>query len=276
MSIENIEQLINSLQIVKKQLVEQQQINLIDKEVLKKQLVQFYETIFFNNTSVIASNQAPIVTNVSNPFMHEVKPSIETVKQEAPIQQSAPVTNIIQEIEQVNIITEKIQLVESIADSVPTPTPISKVTESGIIQEEVDNDMILNTTKDEEPIVHQASVESIPANTPAPTGLNDMFNVKSSSLNERFQSSSSIADKFEQSNKSMNELIDLNKRLLFVDVLFSGNIQLYNQVLQHIDDYKSANEAVHFLEFNKAKLQINEKKEAVYKSFLEIIQKKFN
>ena len=70
-------------------------------------------------------------------------------------------------------------------------------------------------------------------------------------------------------------MIDLNKRLLFVDVLFKGNSQLFNQVIQHIDEYKTAEEAIKFLEFNKEKLDLNEKKESVYNSLIDLINKKF-
>ncbi|MEI6311118.1 MAG: hypothetical protein WCP57_02560 [Bacteroidota bacterium] len=272
MSIENIEQLINSLQYVKKQLVEQNQISSLDKEVLKKRLLQFYETTFFNSTSEVSNNQEPISTTPINTLVKEVNTIVEPIKEEIPIRNNNVAPTIIEE-EPISFMAEKIVVDEPIPTTVNIPTPIPT---KEIVSEEDQREMIFSNTTQEEPITVPNQIDTNSINEPANAGLNDKFTANTSSLNERFQSSSSIADKFEKSNKSMNEIIDLNKRLLFVDVLFNGNIQLYNQVLQHIDDYKSASEAIHFVEFNKAKLQINEKKETVYKSFLEIIQKKFS
>ncbi len=272
MSIENIEQLINTLQYVKKQLVEQNQISSMDKEVLKKQLLQFYETTFFNTTSAAAPIQATISANTNPAPVKEIIPPVEQIIEVLPIYESSVTPTIIEE-ETISMATEKSAPIEPVSTPIYIPSPIPSKEN---ISEEDQREMIFSTTKQEEPIAAPNHIDTNSINEPANAGLNDKFTTNTSSLNERFQSASSIADKFEQKNKSMNEIIDLNKRLLFVDVLFNGNIQLYNQVLQHIDDYKSASEAIHFVEFNKAKLQINEKKETVYKSFLEIIQKKFS
>lgn len=272
MSIENIEQLINSLQYVKKQLVEQNQISSLDKEVLKKQLLQFYETAFFNTSTAATPTPTAVINNTNPSPVKDLNPPVEPIKQDLPIRDTIVTPTIIEE-EPISMLTEKSAPIAPVSTPTNIPSPISN---KEIISEEDQRELIFSNSKQEEPIITPTQIDSKPINETAAAGLNDKFSTNTSSLNERFQSTSSIADKFEQRNKSMNEIIDLNKRLLFVDVLFNGNTQLYNQVLQHIDDYKTASEAIHFVEFNKAKLQINEKKETVYKSFLEIIQKKFS
>lgn len=166
------------------------------------------------------------------------------------------------EIAVANVVSDK--------NDVAEPVLVNEVNRASVI-----NEPAIHVVEEKFEPMNTSTME-IPKSGAAPTELNERLSSSVSSVNEKFQSNSNVADRLLSSKKSISELIDLNKRLLFVDVLFSGNNILFNQILEHIDEYRTAEEAIQFVEFNKAKLQVTDKKEPVYQSFLDVITKKYS
>lgn len=296
MSIENIDLLIKNLQHIRKQLIEQSSIHPIDKDLLKKQILNFYQNEFYPDNSTASINEnhhEPLVSINQIPSTLVEK---EISNSNNPVEPIISSSNLINQVD-IPVVEKTISNIVTEAETVISTPPITnnpiieKTIETSINNEvlSIKNEII--TTPENINVIHETTTNDLNkeiksfdlnsniverANENMKTGLNEMMSNSNTSLNDRFQSSTSLADKLNTKNKSMNELIDLNKKLLFVDVLFNGNNQLFTQVIQHIDEYKTATEAIQFIEFNKNKLQITEKKESVYQTFLDLINKKFN
>ena len=263
MSIENIDQLITFLTNFRNKVDKNSTINPIESEILKKELLHFYQ-INYLNFSIESDSIKEIIAPISNAPIIEKEIKIESdvdVIQKSVINDltSAPITE--------NTTTKTDEI---LVNEIEIPKPVVSTPEINIqndmskieVQQENIN-VVERNINFSEPIVNQF------------TDLKEKLN-NSKSLNDKFQSNASIVDRMSSKNKSINDMIDLNKRLLFVDVLFKGNSPLFNQVIQHIDEYKTADEAIKFLDFNKEKLDLNEKKESVYNSLIDLINKKFS
>lgn len=266
MSIENIDSLIEFLTNLRKQVDNKGILNPIERDILKKEILDFYQkTYLIPNNNIIEKSETTsnviISSSIDNVNANEsiIEP-IQEVEKEAFLVNEPSIQIDINNEEQTEskeiLIPKTIEPI--IIDATIPSIDVSKI--------EVAKENIFIENKNpnlSEPVLNEQ------------IGLNDKLNSNNNSLNDKFQSNTSISDRYSAKNKSINEMIDLNKRLLFVDVLFKGNSQLFNQVIQHIDEYKTAEEAIKFLEFNKEKLDLNEKKESVYNSLIDLINKKF-
>jgi hypothetical protein len=266
---EKLHDLHETLRILHKKSLQDNGLSSIDREVIKFKIVQFYEDFFVR--SMVEANP-PVATTIS-------------ALPESPLAE-----------------TKTVLPTNAAAVEVDIPTPLSKSTPEPIAAP-IEKEAIPVTAETEEikatPIFKSSTLDSIespigaavfneptmtptetsPSNNTAAKGLNDRFShvAVNQSLNERFksQTSSPISEKFASQTKSMTDLIDLNKRMLFVTQLFNSNHELYQQVLKHIDTLPTANDAVLFMEHNKPKLQLDAQKEEIYAHFLAIVQQKF-
>ena len=85
----------------------------------------------------------------------------------------------------------------------------------------------------------------------------------------------SLAAKLQQ--KSINELrtaIGLNDKFLFVNELFGGSMEKYNRSIENLDDMKTLNGTLIYLNELKVELQWNNSNEA-YQKLLNLIHRKF-
>ena len=85
-----------------------------------------------------------------------------------------------------------------------------------------------------------------------------------------------LAAKLQQ--KSINELraaIGINDKFLFVNELFGGSMEKYNRSIENLDDMKTLNGTLIYLNELKVELQWNSSNEA-YQKLLNLIHRKFN
>ena len=85
-----------------------------------------------------------------------------------------------------------------------------------------------------------------------------------------------LAAKLQQ--KPINELrtaIGINDKFLFVNELFGGSMEKYNRSIENLDDMKTLNGTLIYLNELKVELQWNSSNEA-YQKLLNLIHRKFN
>lgn len=85
-----------------------------------------------------------------------------------------------------------------------------------------------------------------------------------------------LADKYEQAIlTSLQHSIGINDKFLFVNELFNGSMEKYNRSIGNLDDLKTLNGALIYLNELRVELQWNSSNEA-YKKLLELVHRKFN
>lgn len=96
-------------------------------------------------------------------------------------------------------------------------------------------------------------------------------------LGERLQQQQdpTLADKLQHSAlNSLQSAIGINDKFLFVNELFNGSMEKYNRSIANLDDLKTLNGALIYLNELRIELQWNSSNEA-YKRLLELVHRKF-
>ena len=96
-------------------------------------------------------------------------------------------------------------------------------------------------------------------------------------LGERLQQGQdpTLADKLQHSVlNSLQSAIGINDKFLFVNELFNGSMEKYNRSIANLDDLKTLNGALIYLNELRIELQWNSSNEA-YKKLLELVHRKF-
>ena len=96
-------------------------------------------------------------------------------------------------------------------------------------------------------------------------------------LGERLQQQQdpTLADKLQHSVlNSLQSAIGINDKFLFVNELFNGSMEKYNRSIANLDDLKTLNGALIYLNELRIELQWNSSNEA-YKKLLELVHRKF-
>ena len=95
-------------------------------------------------------------------------------------------------------------------------------------------------------------------------------------LGERMiQEDHSIAAKFQQNPvKDLKSVIGINDKFLFVNELFGGSMEKYNKSIENLNDLKTLNGAMIYLNELKIELQWNSSNEA-YRKLSELVRRKF-
>lgn len=96
-------------------------------------------------------------------------------------------------------------------------------------------------------------------------------------LGDRFQQEQdpTLADKLQHSTlNSLQSAIGINDKFLFVNELFNGSMEKYNRSIANLDDLKTLNGALIYLNELRIELQWNSSNEA-YKKLLELVHRKF-
>lgn len=96
-------------------------------------------------------------------------------------------------------------------------------------------------------------------------------------LGDRFQQEQdpTLADKLQHSAlNSLQSAIGINDKFLFVNELFNGSMEKYNRSIANLDDLKTLNGALIYLNELRIELQWNSSNEA-YKKLLELVHRKF-
>ena len=276
---EKLNDLQETLRILHEKSLQNNGLSGIDQEVIKFKLIQFYEEFLIKEDLTTTKSEIKEVMGERNAKQVEeisIKEDEKVVEQETSFHASPEIEaipSISHEVEAIaavetteEVIIEALLNENSLASHLTTPS-------SKRIEEEFSE--VLTST----PPLPEIKSEVKRTHTLPTKGLNDRFShiQSGNSLNERFKSNSGEQGKerFNAPVSSMNEMLDLNKKLLYVTQLFGGNHELFQQVLRQIDAFNTSVEAIHFMEHNKSKLNLSEKQEDTYLNFLEIIKRKF-
>lgn len=266
---EKLHDLHETLRILHKKSLQDNGLSSIDKEVIKFKIVQFYEDFFVQSTiEALPTHLATISSEPESPI-EEMKTVLPTNPPAVEVEIPSPLSMSTTEPIAAPHENEAAQVMAETEEKKATPIFQSSTIDS--VESPIASAIF------QEPAV--AQTDTRPLSNPVAQGLNDRFShvAVNQSLNERFKSHSTspISEKFASQTKSITDLIDLNKRMLFVTQLFNSNHELYQQVLKHIDTLPTANDAILFMEHNKSKLQLDAQKEEIYAQFLTIVQQKF-
>ena len=119
---------------------------------------------------------------------------------------------------------------------------------------------------------------------PAPRSLSDYFGTDDTgfelstpeTLGERMMHDDhSLAAKFQQNPvRDLREVIGINDKFLFVNELFGGSMEKYNKSIENLNDLKTLNGAMIYLNELKIELQWNSSNEA-YQKLAELVRRKF-
>ena len=303
---ERLNDLHETLRILNKKSIQNNGLNGIDLEVIKFKLIHFYEEFLIKEDLSTISTQTPVreIEAAPESLIYESEQE-ETISIHAnsiltPPMEATEIGELTSNIN-TSIQEEVVQPIEKLKEEIKVIEPANSIVKEELIQAIIE-DQNKHLSAAEQMIQQIFATSSSNANTSASAnelvaespilnnnqssstgvsskGLNDRFShIKSNnSVNERFKTSTSenFSDRFHTQATSMSELLDLNKKLLFVTQLFGGNHELFQQVLKQIDSFTNANEAIMFMEHNKPKLNLSEKQEEIYVNFLETIKKKF-
>ena len=100
--------------------------------------------------------------------------------------------------------------------------------------------------------------------------------VKPETLGEKMiQEDHSLAAKFQQNPvRDLKSVIGINDKFLFVNELFGGSMEKYNKSIENLNDLKTLNGAMIYLNELKIELQWNSSNEA-YRKLTELVSRKF-
>ena len=96
-------------------------------------------------------------------------------------------------------------------------------------------------------------------------------------LGERYQQDqeATLGEKFQHSSvKDLQMAIGINDKFLFVNELFGGSMEKYNRSMANLNDLKTLNGALIYLNELRIELQWNSSNEA-YKKLLELVHRKY-
>ena len=126
--------------------------------------------------------------------------------------------------------------------------------------------------------------ESVEQEVPASQGLSGYFEnddtefelSTNETLGERMmQDDHSLAAKFQQNPiRDLKSVIGINDKFLFVNELFGGSMEKYNKSIENLNDLKTLNGAMIYLNELKIELQWNSSNEA-YQKLKELVSRKF-
>ena len=143
----------------------------------------------------------------------------------------------------------------------------------------IDNPLEMPKMDDETPVV-----EEIVPETPTPEDLSSVFESDDTefelstpeTLGERMMhEDNSLASKLQQNPvRDLRSVIGINDKFLFVNELFGGSMEKYNKSIENLNDLKTLNGAMIYLNELKIELQWNSSNEA-YQKLKDLVARKF-
>lgn len=154
------------------------------------------------------------------------------------------------------------------AAAMAKPTPAAPVEEKDVVAP-------IHTTQ------REASAPVATAPRPAminDNNINERFKAERPTMNERFSkpASSSVADSLSNRKiESLKNSISINQRFSFINELFDGDNMTYYNTIQKLDEYKSPEEAKHFVQHELAPRYDWSRKQDSVEKLLRLIERKF-
>ncbi|PVY44020.1 hypothetical protein [Pontibacter virosus] len=194
----------------------------------------------------------------------------------------APLTEVLEAFNSLLPITEEeirqqqISPLAAYAASIAKPTPAAPIEEKDVVAP-----------------IHSAQREaSVPVATPAPApvataprtaaiadnNLNERFKAERPTMNEKFSkpASASIGDSLSNRKiESLKNSISINQRFSFINELFDGDNMTYYNTIQQLDQFRSPDEAMHFVTNDLARKYDWSKKQDSVNKLLRLIERKF-
>ncbi|SIT90777.1 hypothetical protein [Pontibacter indicus] len=188
----------------------------------------------------------------------------------APFNSLLPITE--EEIKQ-----QQISPLAAYAASIAKPTPAAPIEEKDVVA----------------PIhmaQREASIPTPPVPVPAPVAaaprpaavadnnLNERFKAERPTMNEKFSkpAASSIGESLGNTKiESLKNSISINQRFSFINELFDGDNMTYYNTIQQLDQFRTPDEAMHFITNDLARRYDWSKKQDSVSKLLRLIERKF-
>lgn len=195
----------------------------------------------------------------------------------APLAEVLQAFNSLLPITEEEIMQQQISPLAAYAASVAKPTPAAPIEEKDVVAP-----------------IHMAQREaSIPVAAPAPApavsaaprpaamadnNLNERFKAERPTMNERFSkpATASLGDSLGNGKiESLKNSISINQRFSFINELFDGDNMTYYNTIQQLDQFRSPDEATHFITNDLARRYDWSKKQDSVNKLLRLIERKF-
>ena len=165
-------------------------------------------------------------------------------------------------------------------DELVTDNPL----EMPIMDDELPQNEIAEPESESEQALEPEPVIEPEPEAPAPESLSDYFGNDDAgfelstgeTLGERMMHEDhSLAAKFQQNPvRDLRDVIGINDKFLFVNELFGGSMEKYTKSIENLNDLKTLNGAMIYLNELKIELQWNSSNEA-YQKLAELVRRKF-
>ena len=267
----------------------EKELGLLDLDVMMNRTHTIYDQMcsidLGNAPEEMEFNEEEILNALCN---HEEDTS-EPTQEEEPLEE-----------EESSVIEEEEMAVEEeapIEEEVSVEEEIAEENEDAYFEEEVEEEEVKEEVKPEEPHAaddlgfilnfepateEPSSVfttgDEIEMTIPTPTADENDYELDSpETLGDKLQQEEdhSLAAKLQ--HESLNDLraaIGINDKFLFVNELFGGSMEKYNKSIDNLNDLKTLNGALIYMNELRIELQWNSNNEA-YKKLLELVHRKF-
>jgi hypothetical protein len=245
----------------------------MEKNHLKEEIVELLEVII-EQSEVISSSEKQIpqieidiiLSNIRDLYSKyraleklnkPSEPITESIKTEAPKAEIKQKTDVKETVE---VVEEKAVVEEIKAEVIVPPTEENMPPETNQSQKK---------TKVKTPSVDLFSSH---------TTVADKFKDEKKSLNEKLSSShtdKSIAAKLQKNPiKDLKNAIGINEKFKFINELFEGNLQKYNDGIAQLNHFGNMDEAIHFLSVLTEEFSWDKENEA-YKELSELVTRRY-
>ncbi|MBF8964873.1 hypothetical protein I0P70_16615 [Pontibacter sp. FD36] len=203
----------------------------------------------------------------------------------APLSEVLEAFNSLLPITEEEIRQEQISPLAAYAASLAKPTPSAPVEEKDIVapihmaQREASAPV---AAPSHAPVAMPAPAPVAAAPRPAAipdSNLNERFKAERPTMNEKFSkpASSSVADSLSNRKiESLKNSISINQRFSFINELFDGDNMTYYNTIQQLDQFRSPEEAMHFVTHDLARKYDWSKKQDSVNKLLRLIERKFS
>lgn len=187
----------------------------------------------------------------------------------APFNSLLPITE--EEVKQ-----QQISPLAAYAASIAKPTPAAPIEEKDVVAP-------IHMAQREASVTAPAPAPAPVAAAPRPAAvadnnLNERFKAERPTMNEKFSkpAASSIGESLGNTKiESLKNSISINQRFSFINELFDGDNMTYYNTIQQLDQFRTPDEAMHFITNDLARRYDWSKKQDSVSKLLRLIERKF-
>lgn len=238
----------------------------IELDMLMSNLQKLYEYFYklqkINEELLIKPEAKNTTSNETDTPEIKEKPKLKDKEVEAKIEDSTPITK-----------------------DVPKAKQTQDVEETPIIEEkdkpEIADTEIVDKVQKEVKKFSEAKTENKPEKSKKAQrekSTLDLFGESSNTIGDKLRDKkdNSIAASMSHNKiSSVKKAIGINEKFLFINELFNGNMQEYNQVLDKLDSMKNMTEAASYIDVLKSKHKWDTEKNP-FIQFMDVIKRKYS